>query len=243
MGDKKGEEVTCLCLTYGRFQHLRNSLACFLAQDSGLGRLLIWNFHDIPIRMTKKYKNVELLNRPHTMDNIDGWTAALDMVKTPLVRLWADDDLYLPWAISQVAKNIGDHPAYTPRGRYHYRRDYGGLAHYFEDLSDGAALTYRTDVARAYGIDNKDVLRVPPDTKVTADIPFWVLTVSDYDGESRKAHAIRDADRKERDRIWRSRQLDTGSGIPLTPGDVRPHFEILKKFCPELPGELAKHGF
>lgn len=240
----KGELVTCLCLTYGRFQYLRDALTCFLAQDSDLGRLLIWNFHEVPITLAEEYRNVELINQPHKLDNIDGWMAGLEMVRTPLVRIWQDDDLYLPWTVSQITECIGDYVAYMPVGRYHYRRDYGGIAHYFEDQKDGSSVTYRTEVAKAYGIDGKDILRIPPGILILPNRPFWVLTCSDYEGgDASKAHSIQHKDRKVRDKLWRSRQRDTGDGVPLTPGDIRPHLEVLKRCCPELPGELAKHGF
>ena len=56
--------VTCLCPTYGRFERLREALACFLAQDYPNRRLIILN--DAPHRLTK----------PDHPDILDGLSTA-----------------------------------------------------------------------------------------------------------------------------------------------------------------------
>lgn len=247
-------QLTCICQTYGRFQLLRESLACWLAQDCKLGKLQIWNFHEVPIKLAQPYPNVEIINEPHHLDNIDTWLAALDRVKTPFVRIWGDDDLYLPWTVSQGLIYIGNRPAVMPVGRYHFRRDYGGSAHYFVDQQDGGNLTMRTEVAKRPGcIDQNDIITIPDGTFILPDslgiLPYWILVASDYiGGHYNKSHHISCATpapgRKTRDSIWRSRQNDPGDGVtPLTPASISWHMNIMKEYRPELVHPLSKYSF
>lgn len=239
--------VTCLCLTYGRFKLLGESLSCFLSQDSDHCELLIWNFHKVPITLAEDYPRVRLINEPHNLDNVEAWGAALDRVRTSLVRAWLDDDLYLPWTVSQAISNIGDAPAVTHQGRYQLRK-HVKFAYYDQDHNDGANLTLRTDVAKYSGIDDNATIVVPPGTRFLShsypQLPYWVLSATEEeDCDWRKSHLlIHLRDRAWRNRVWRDRQRDTGEGQKLSPAPVQHHLDVLKQCCPELPGELAKYG-
>lgn len=241
------ESVTCLCMTFGRFKLLRESLTCFLAQDTDQCELLIWNFHDVPIKLAEPYPRVRLINEPHNLDNIDSWYAAIDRVKTTFVRAWLDDDLYLPWTVSQALANIGKAPAVTHRGRYQLRK-HVKFAYYDEDHRDGANITLRTGVARYSGIDEQATILIPPGTIFlhhdSLALPYWVLSATEEeDCDWRKAHLlIHLKDRPYRNLVWRDRQRDTGEGLALTPAPINHHLDVLKRCCPELPGELAKYG-
>lgn len=241
------DTITCLCMTYGRFKLLRESLACFLAQDSDRCELFIWNFHKVPITLAEDYPRVRLLNEPHSLDNIAAWEAALDRVRTPLVRAWLDDDLYLPWTVSQAQAHIGDAPAVTHQGRYQYRK-HTKFAYYDQDHNDGANLTLRTEVAKYSGISEDATIVVPRGTRFLSHdfpyLPYWVLSATEEeDCDWRKSHLlIHLRDRAQRNLVWRARQLDTGEGQLLAPAPIQHHLEVLKRCCPELPGELAKYG-
>lgn len=241
--------LTCLCPTYGRFRTLRESLTCFLMQDCQDAELLIWNFHQVPLRLDREYPHVRLINEPHNLDNNDTWLAGLEMVQTPLVRIWVDDDLYLPWANSQALRHIDatGRPAVMPAGRYQYRRHIP-FVYYDQDHNDGGGSVQLISAARGQPLaPGSDAIRMPPETFLIPmgdELPSWVLTASDEDGtDQRKSHFVpRSLPRAERDRVWRSKQLDTGAGQLLSPASIGRHLFVLKHFCPELVPALARYG-
>jgi len=109
----KWPAVTCLCPTYGRFERLRDAVACFLLQDyPGPRRLLIFNDADQGIRLSDDME--EFLGAPIMMWNHVARFATLghkrqallQAAQTPLVAHWDDDDLYLPWHLSCAVRAL-----------------------------------------------------------------------------------------------------------------------------------------
>lgn len=96
--------ITCLCPTYGRFERLRDAVACFLAQDyAGEKRLLILNDAPVLIKLGADHLPVTVVNAPVRYPTLGHKRQALlEMAATPLVAHWDDDDLYLPWHLSSV---------------------------------------------------------------------------------------------------------------------------------------------
>jgi len=98
--------VSCLTATYGRYSVLRDAITCFIEQDYEKKELIILNNHPIPIHC----------NLPQvTVHNTPGYPTLghcrnrlLELANGEFVRTWDDDDLYLPWAISQGVEMILD---------------------------------------------------------------------------------------------------------------------------------------
>ena len=103
-------QVTCLCPTYGRFERLRDAVACFLLQDYPDKRLLILN--DAPVSLWTGHSAggcIHILNqRPQYPTLGHKRQALLEAVRTPLVAHWDDDDLYLPWHLSMLKQRMDD---------------------------------------------------------------------------------------------------------------------------------------
>ncbi len=107
-------EVTCLCPTYGRFEKLRDAVACFLLQTYTPRRLLILN--DALERIDLGRNDLgELVcvwsSRPYerrfdTLGYKRQWM--LRGAETPLVAHWDDDDLYLPWHLEMLVGALWD---------------------------------------------------------------------------------------------------------------------------------------
>lgn len=111
-------QVTCLCPTYGRFERLRDAIACFLLQDYPAKRMFIVD--DSVVGTSRKGLPPEIriinvawvprLEQEMSRTAIPIWPryptlgdkrqALLEMAQTPLVAHWDDDDLYLPWHLS-----------------------------------------------------------------------------------------------------------------------------------------------
>ncbi|MFW6189027.1 MAG: hypothetical protein ACOC7T_01220 [Planctomycetota bacterium] len=103
--------VTCLCPTYGRFERLRDAVACFLLQDyPGEKRLLICNdagrgkelsvdgFHTRASGLWIQ----NLRQRHGTLG--EKRQGLLHAAGTAVVAHWDDDDLYLPWHLTQAVE-------------------------------------------------------------------------------------------------------------------------------------------
>ena len=105
--------ITCLCPTYGRFERLRDAVACFLLQDyAGRAELHILNDAYDPIILTDAPgitahqcladAHVAVVNERTRYANLGAkrQAALTGAAWTPLVAHWDDDDLYLPWHLS-----------------------------------------------------------------------------------------------------------------------------------------------
>lgn len=116
--------VTCLCPTYGRFERLRDAVACFLLQDyPGDRRLCVVSDEPEPISlrdvpdeswmMTLKWRmSLSWANRRYpTLGHKR--QALLEAAQTPLVAHWDDDDLYLPWHLSGLVEALRSTPGAT----------------------------------------------------------------------------------------------------------------------------------
>lgn len=105
--------VSCLCATYGRYSVLREAVSCFIEQDYDNKELIILNNHDIPL--VCKLPQVTVINGEHYPTLGDCRNRLLELANGYYIRTWDDDDLYLPWAISQGVENFpGDADIWQP---------------------------------------------------------------------------------------------------------------------------------
>jgi len=116
--------VTCLCPTYGRFERLRDAVACFLLQDyPGERCLLISCDQARPINLVGDpgrcwmagpgwsvwlfWRNLRFPTLGHKRQ------ALLEAADTALVAHWDDDDLYLPWHLRAAVERLRAAPGAT----------------------------------------------------------------------------------------------------------------------------------
>ena len=236
IGNLKSEMplVSCLTATYGRFSHLRVALACFMSQDYPNRELIILNNHPVPFHCDEG--RVFVINcgtfvEPHYPTLGDCRNRLLELARGEFVRTWDDDDLYLPWTLSQGVAGImrvppqdSGWPAFKPARSWSARgyREYELLDNVFE-----AAMLVRADVARKYGYKPASggdehspifaaIAGAGGGRKVEMgwrasyvsnwDIPLWRISGSlgsDTIGN--------------RTRIWMEKNQDTGDGQLLTP--------------------------
>jgi len=104
--------LTALCPTFGRFQRLRDAVACFLLQDyPGQKSLIILN--DAPVRIVPGGAPgcVRVINHPERLPTLGHKRQALlAAADTPLVAHWDDDDLYLPWHLTVCVSALTGRP-------------------------------------------------------------------------------------------------------------------------------------
>jgi len=102
--------VTCLCPTFGRFESLRDAVACFLLQDYPEKRLLICDDSKVPPATNGSYwigLSIEYWWRMGQYETLGHKRQGLlEAAQTPLVAHWDDDDLYLPWHLSMLVEAL-----------------------------------------------------------------------------------------------------------------------------------------
>lgn len=100
--------LTALCPTFGRFERLRDAVACFLLQDyPGQKSLIILN--DAPVRIVPGGMPdcVSVIDQPERFPTLGHKRQALlEAADTPLVAHWDDDDLYLPWHLTMCVSML-----------------------------------------------------------------------------------------------------------------------------------------
>lgn len=140
--------VSCLTATHGRISWLKEAFSCFLAQDYENKELIILNNHPTPIEVRRNYPGVVIFNEPRYLTLGACRKRLFELAEGDLIRTWDDDDLYLPWAISQGVECIGDAPAFKPELSWHSTKN---KIYRLEDNVFEAAMTTQRWVVEKYG--------------------------------------------------------------------------------------------
>ena len=105
--------VSCLCLTYGRPHLLEEAIESFLRQDwLGAKELVVVNDHPLHY-LEFHHPEVLVVNLPrrlHTLGEKRNLAVALARYDNLLV--WDDDDIYLPWRITETMRTLPTHQFY-----------------------------------------------------------------------------------------------------------------------------------
>lgn len=130
----------------------------FLQQDYPERELLILNNHPEPLELPEGIENanplplsgrstVRIFNTPGFATLGDCRNQLLALAGGEYVRTWDDDDVYLPWTLSQGVAHIGDEIAFKP-GRSWFDQENQGIR--LEDNVFEAAMLTRSDFAREH---------------------------------------------------------------------------------------------
>jgi len=153
---------------------LREALSCFLAQDYDDAELVILNEHPSPIQCD--IPRVTVLNEPDTRDDLsDGLKFArrrlVEYGDSPMMTWWDDDDLYMPWRMSQAMEHY-KFPAWSPTRHWYTLGQHGNMSK-FTDIILAA-----NNVEPAILIDRKELLSRPIDydapNQGSGWFPGWV---------------------------------------------------------------------
>ncbi|MFA4972295.1 MAG: hypothetical protein WC683_06755 [bacterium] len=232
--------VTALCMTHGRFTRLRDSLACFLGQlpvdayRSALPvemKMNIFNFAETPIHCEQP--GVSVFNHPMSGGVHAIWAEALKTVDTEFVVMWLDDDLYLPWCLSQCAEHIGVASAIKTRQFWIMVGCNGAYRFGLHQIETGeGSYMVRTEIALAVGLRPADGAWIVPGLEVLDMTPGWVFRINDggYHSENQPW-----TDQQKHDLDWRAHNADFGDGkTPLTPASLKPYWSALLAVRPDL---------
>jgi glycosyl transferase family 2 len=228
--------VSCLCPTYGRWSRLCESLACFLMQDCSLAELVILNSHKVPIVF--EHDRVRVLNRPQETDLGDLCGQLVQEARGEYVTAWTDDDLFLPWMVSQCVEHIGDHDAWKPL-RSWFTPDGGRTYQLCPNNMEGSILFRRKDqleIGYKPGLGDGHQWMLERLTVAWEEMGPWAGYVFVWGcGLWKASGSMGQPDLQARLRNWRAANRDTGRGKPLVPrfADVRAKFARMSEFVPE----------
>jgi len=100
-------EIECLCLTYGRFQLLREAVSFFILQDYPNKFLTIINDAPIPLNEHNLPPNIKVMNCSKRFKTLgDKRQFAIRNAQKEIVAHWDDDDTYLPWHLYSCMKRL-----------------------------------------------------------------------------------------------------------------------------------------
>ena len=219
--------VSCLTATYGRHTLVEQVLSCFLNQDYDDAELVILNNHPEPLFVSSIVRDhhsltVRVVNESGYKTLGACRNRLLELAQGEFVRTWDDDDLYLPWTLSQGMSLIGDAPAFKP-ARSWFTTDMSKFElqrNVFE-----AAMLVRTDVARKYGYKESGGDEHMPLLEGIAKeggcreiemgwqssyIYRWGCGVWHISGSLGSNQTV-----EERTKVWVEKHNDTGGGSPL----------------------------
>jgi len=157
MGPSEKPSVTCLCPTWGRFELLRDAVACFLIQDYPFATLMILN--DAPVELKSlDLEYIRIINYGKEFATLgEKREFLLNMAESRLIAHWDDDDLYLPWHLSSLVDEliISGASVCKPRASWMWNQIAGTVAR--EDFRpfEASLIAVRKDAARI-GYDRKN---------------------------------------------------------------------------------------
>lgn len=147
--------VSCLMATYGRHSFVERALACWLFQDYHPDtEMIILNTHAVPLRceaVDAMPGRLRIYNEPCHSTLGDQRNRLLSLASGDLIRSWDDDDIYLPWSISQGVQGILDNPgraAWKPKQSWYSAG--AGIAPELVENTLEPSITFRADIARKY---------------------------------------------------------------------------------------------
>ena len=240
----EGPLVSCLTATYGRYRVLKEALACFVQQDYAHRELIVLNNHAVPLHID--LPNVRVINDRKYPSLGDCRNALLAEASGAFVRTWDDDDLYLPWAISQGVRYIGEAPAFKPRWNWGWKVQQDEV--YLSGNKYEAAWTVRIDVARRYGYQaaSGGNEHNPLEEGIQQEggilkgnvTPAYVYRIGSglcrISGSLDKEHPEQWKDRTER---WKQKNDDHGAEVPITLNEL----PDMSGYWKRLNDELAAH--
>lgn len=144
------KKISCLTATYGRISRLSDAVSCFIDQDYDNKELIILNNHPVPL--SSQFSNVKIYNEPIYPTLGDCRNRLIELADGDFIRTWDDDDLYLPWTLSQGIKNIGNFPAWKPEKSWFWC---GNKQPELAENVFEAAMIVRADIVKKYGYLSK----------------------------------------------------------------------------------------
>lgn len=122
-------KVSCICPTRARFETLKESISFFLLQDYPNKELIIFNNHHEPLEVHPKLAkhNIKVINAGdyfgQSMQKVYADCLKHVSEDTEYISVWDDDDMYLPWHLSENIELLSKSDKVAIRPYYGYWQD------------------------------------------------------------------------------------------------------------------------
>ena len=158
-------KVSSVLCTYGRFDCVERSIGMFLGQDyEGPTELIIFNTAPVPLELSPELKAQGNIINVHAPTNAEGnpWTslgevrnAALDHATGDLYSCWDDDDLFLPFHLTQSVRHWLLVKAVAWKPEFSLFSNDGGKTFSLAGNSMEASIIARLDFVKEHGFSTK----------------------------------------------------------------------------------------
>jgi len=219
--------VSCLMATHGRVDQVAESVACFVQQDYENRELVILNNHPTPLVI--EHPKVRVVNEPGHATLGDCRNRLLELAAGDFVRTWDDDDLYLPWSISQGVAHIGDADAWKPARSWFTN---GGARYELRGNAMEASILCRADVARRHGYfagggdEHKTLLAGLSNRLKQRELGPWTAYCYRWGcGQHHISGSLGSRSIEERTAAWIESNQNAGDGTPLQLADLSAWWE------------------
>jgi len=127
--------VCAVMCTYGRFEIVKQSLTMFLAQDYPNKQLVIFNTATTPLILDEflmSHPDIKVVNQTHKSDGTPYKSlgcvrnASLEHAEGDIYICWDDDDLFMPWHITQAMSHWSKAPVVAWKPDVSYWSQDGG---------------------------------------------------------------------------------------------------------------------
>lgn len=219
--------VSCLMATHGRVDQVAEAVACFVQQDYPNRELVILNNHPTPLVIDQP--NVRVINEPGHPTLGHCRNRLLELAEGDYVRTWDDDDLYLPWSISQGVAHIGAAVAWKPSRSWFTS---GGARYELRGNAMEASILCRADVARQFryaetgGDEHKTLLAGLGDGLKSRELGPWTGYCYRWGlGMHHISGSLGSRTIEERTADWIENNQNAGDGSPIVPVDMSAWWE------------------
>lgn len=227
-------KVSCILPTYGRYTKLCEAVSCFLSQDYPNRELLIFNDHEVPIKFD--HPLVTVINEPgyHTLGMI--FNKLLDRSLGEFLQISTDDDMVLPWQISQCVENIKDGWAWKSAKSWYINAAAKPVKAELVGNNMEGSILWRTDFVRQKRYDEGyfEHESLPMGSVPTTDMGIWATWVFMWGVSFHLSGSLGNGQSVE-DRIktWRAHNQDHGDGKPVVPTRPDRWWNVIAEAIPE----------
>jgi hypothetical protein len=206
----------------------------FLAQDYPDRELIILNNHPVPLAFD--HPLVRIINEPGHPTLGDCRNRLLDFADGELVRTWDDDDLYLPWCISQGVDRLGSAAAWKPARSWFTN---GGRAFSLAGNAMEASITFRRGAVEAAGyapaMGNEHAPLLAAIRVAEDEVGHWAGYGYTWGCGAYHASGTLGSPRSvaERTAEWQRKNDDVRPGVPLAPAGAAHWWGRMLSYVPE----------
>jgi len=224
---------------------LKEAVTCFLEQDYKNKELIILNNHPVPLRVD--LPQVTMINKPGFPTLGDCRNFLLNMAKGEFVRTWDDDDLYMPWAISQGVEGmlVGNAcDAFKPQLSWFSKGNWPVVEIELGGNVYEASWTTWTGAAKRVGYKSSGgdehsplfALNIREEVVRPSYVYRWDTPLHRISG------LLGSTTIEEQHRIHMEANQDHGDGVPITPVDLSPYWEAVGRAEDELEDSVRIWG-